>query len=108
MLSTYWETEADVTVKGLDGFFGAVTNPVSLMFSMAAALLQIKTAKAVKIMNNAQNKVCREVSVGVANLQLESLWGDVVTAGLILSITFYKAVKIRKIPMRKARCGAGT
>lgn len=108
LLNTYWETEADVTAKALDVFFGAVDSLVGLALSVAVSYLQLKPTKTVKITSSAQNKVWREASLGVAIFS----WGDcwviwLPTAGSILSITFYKALRIRKILIRKACCAAG-
>lgn len=56
LLSTDWEAEADVTAKGLGVFSAVVVSPRGLMFSMAAAYLQIKSTKMVKMTSDAQIK----------------------------------------------------
>lgn len=79
LLSTYWETEADVTAKGLDVFFGAVESLFGLILSVPVSYLQLKPTKTVKITSNAQNKVLARGQFGSGSLQPESLWGDFVT-----------------------------
>jgi hypothetical protein len=106
--STCWETEADVTAKGLEVFFGAVVSLFGLILSMAVSYLQLKPTKTVKITSNAQNKGWREASLGVATFSWRVCWViQLPTAGSILSITFYKALRIRKILLRKAHYAAG-
>lgn len=60
----------------------------------------------VKMMSNAQNKVCQQANLVVATFQLKSLLDDLATVtGVNTCITRYNAVRIRKILLRKDCCG---
>lgn len=86
LLSTDWEAEADVTAKGLGVFSAVVVSPRGLVFSMAAAYLQIKSTKMVKVTSDAQIKRAEEPIGWWPPLSWRVCWViRLLTTGLMLS-----------------------